>query len=434
MTKIKRANLITMGCSKNLVDSEKLAWQLQQQGWDVDHEAEYLSHDVVFINTCGFINDAKTESIEMILDLVAAKSEGKIGKIVVFGCLVARYRDALMHELPEVDLWVGNYSAREMMQLLSLEARGEAHRFNAGPGHYAYLKIAEGCDRKCSYCAIPLIKGRYISRPVDAVVAEAELLASEGVKELLVIAQDLSFYGLDVDGKNHLPELVDKLTAIEGIEWVRLHYLYPNAFPTEILDMMRDNPKLCAYLDIPLQHVSDTVLKKMRRATNRRQTEAILEAARENVPGIALRTTMLVGHPGETEADFQALMDFVEKWKFDRLGVFTYSEEEGTWGAERFDDSIPEAVKQERAEALMNLQEDISLELNQQKVGKQLKLIIDRREGGMLVGRSEYDSVEVDNEMFIDSDTDIEPGTFCEVEVTAATAHELEAKLIKILG
>lgn len=433
MEKIKRANLITMGCSKNLVDSEKLAWQLQQQGWETEHEAENWVHDIVFLNTCGFINDAKEESIEMIFDLLTAKSEGKIGKIVVFGCLVERYGKQLKAELPEVDAWMGNYSTPLMMKLLDLEKSNSEKRINSALGHYAYLKIAEGCDRKCSYCAIPLIKGKYISRPVDAVVKEAELLASEGVKELLVIAQDLSFYGLDVDGKNYLPELVNKLTAIDGIEWVRLHYLYPNAFPTEILDMMRDNPKLCAYLDIPLQHISDSVLKKMRRATNRRQTEGILKAAREKVPGIALRTTMLVGHPGETEADFQELLEFVDKWKFDRLGVFAYSEEEGTWGAERFDDSIPEEIKQERAEALMNLQEGISLELNQQKVGNHLKVIIDRREGGMLVGRSEYDSVEVDNEIFIDTEQDVEPGTFCEIEISAATAHELEGRLIKIL-
>ncbi|HKK69365.1 MAG TPA: 30S ribosomal protein S12 methylthiotransferase RimO [Bacteroidales bacterium] len=433
MEKFKTANLITMGCSKNLVDSEKLAWQLQQQGWKAEHEAEIWSHDIVFLNTCGFINDAKEESIEMMLDLVAAKSAGKVGKIVVFGCLVERYGEQLKQEIPEIDAWLGNYSTPLMMRLLNLEAMNEEQRINSSFGHYAFLKIAEGCDRKCSYCAIPLIKGKYISRPVDAVVKEAEILASEGVRELLVIAQDLSFYGLDVDGKNHLPELVHKLTAIEGIEWVRLHYLYPNAFPTEILDMMRNNSKLCAYLDIPLQHISDSVLKKMRRATNRRQTETILQAAREKVPGIALRTTMLVGHPGETEADFQELMEFVEKWKFDRLGVFTYSEEEGTFGASRFDDSIPEAVKQERAEALMDLQEHISLELNQARVGNHLKVIIDRREGGMLVGRSQYDSVEVDNEIFIHSDQNPEPGTFCEIEISAATAHELEGKLIKIL-
>lgn len=433
MTKIKTANIITMGCSKNLVDSEKLAWQLKQHGWEVEHEAENWFHDIVFLNTCGFINDAKEESVQMILDLAEAKKLGQIKTIVVFGCLVQRYSDELKGEIPEVDYWMGNYSTSQMMKLLKLQEIDGDARINADFGHYAYLKIAEGCDRKCSYCAIPLIKGQYISRPVDKIINEARYLASEGVKEILLIAQDLSYYGFDLKNKDLLPDLVQTLSEIEGIEWVRLHYLYPNAFPDRILDMMAENPKICAYLDIPLQHVNDEVLKKMRRATNKAETERILKLAREKVPNISLRTTMLVGHPGETEEAFNELLDFVKQWKFDRLGVFTYSEEEGTYGAKSFEDAISDDIKEERANILMEVQEQISADLNQEKVGKTMKVMVDRREAGWYYARSEHDSVEVDNEITFQSEKFLEPGTFCELEITQATAYELEGKLVKIL-
>ncbi len=434
MTKVKQANIITMGCSKNLVDSEKLAWQLTQQGWNVEHEAEHLNHDIVFINTCGFINDAKEESVQMILDLAEAKNLGQIKTVVVFGCLVQRYPADLKEEVPEVDYWMGNYSTAQMMKLLRLESTDSYERINSAQGHYAYLKIAEGCDRKCSFCAIPLIKGKFISRSVDEIVAEAKYLASEGVKELLLIAQDLSFYGHDFQDNELLPTLVQQLSEIQEIEWIRLHYLYPNAFPEAILTMMAENQKICAYLDIPLQHVNDDVLKRMRRATNKKETERILTIAREKVPGICLRTTMLVGHPGETEEAFQELLDFVKTWKFDRLGVFTYSEEEGTFGAEFLEDTIPEDVKVDRANQLMEIQEQISADLNKKKIGETLKIIVDRREAGWYYGRSEHDSVDVDNEILFESEKFIEPGTFCEIEITDASAFDLEGKLLRILG
>ncbi len=433
MTKPKTANIITMGCSKNLVDSEKLAWQLTQNGWEVDHEAEHWFHDIVFVNTCGFIQDAKEESVQMILDLADAKNMKQIKTIVVFGCLVQRYAEELKQEIPEVDYWLGNYSTPQMLKLLKLNETPNHGRINSANGHYAYLKIAEGCNRSCSYCAIPLIKGEYVSRPLNDIIEEARYLADEGVKELILIAQDLSFYGYDLKDKDLLPRLIKELTAIENIQWIRLHYLYPNAFPDEILDIMASNPKLCAYLDIPLQHINNGVLNKMRRSANREETERILNLAREKVPNISLRTTILVGHPGETEKAFNELLDFVKQWKFDRLGVFTYSEEEGTYGADNFEDDIPENIKQERADLLMEIQEQISADINQQKIGQRLKVIVDRRESGWYYGRSEYDSVEVDNEIAFQSEKYLEPGTFCEVEIIETSAFDLEGKFIKVL-
>ncbi|MDA3820159.1 MAG: 30S ribosomal protein S12 methylthiotransferase RimO [Candidatus Delongbacteria bacterium] len=431
--KMRKANLITMGCSKNLVDSEKLAWQLKQQGWDVEHEAEKWSHDVVFINTCGFINDAKEESIEMILNVVEAKNSGQVGKIMVYGCLVERYREDLKNEIPEVDAWMGNYSTTHMMHLLAETFNTENKRINAGPGHYAYLKLAEGCSRKCAYCAIPLIKGKYVSRHPDAILAEAEHLASVGVKELLLIAQDLSYYGRDIEKPDYLPQLVEKLTKIKGIYWVRLHYLYPDDFPGEILTIMKNNPGVCNYLDIPLQHVNDAILKKMRRGTNKREIEAILQKARKSVPDIALRTSMMVGHPGETEDEFNELLEFIQTWQFDRLGVFTYSHEENTYGGKMYEDNIPEAIKQERAKQLMAVQENISFRKNQKWVGKTMNVLIERQEGDLLVGRSQYDSVEIDNEIYVESDHTLVTGSFCKVKILEASAYELKGKLINIL-
>jgi ribosomal protein S12 methylthiotransferase len=431
--KMRKANLITMGCSKNLVDSEKLAWQLKQQGWDVEHEAEKWSHDVVFINTCGFINDAKEESIEMILNVVEAKNSGQVGKIMVYGCLVERYREDLKNEIPEVDAWMGNYSTTHMMHLLAETFNTENKRINAGPGHYAYLKLAEGCSRKCAYCAIPLIKGKYVSRHPDAILAEAEHLASVGVKELLLIAQDLSYYGRDIEKPDYLPQLVEKLTKIKGIYWVRLHYLYPDDFPGEILTIMKNNPGVCNYLDIPLQHVNDAILNKMRRGTIKREVAAILQKARKSVPDIALRTSMMVGHPGETEDEFNELLEFIQTWQFDRLGVFTYSHEENTYGGKMYEDNIPEAIKQERAKQLMAVQENISFRKNQKWVGKTMNVLIERQEGDLLVGRSQYDSVEIDNELYVESDHTLVTGSFCKVKILEASAYELKGKLINIL-
>jgi ribosomal protein S12 methylthiotransferase len=433
MTIAIRANIITMGCSKNLVDSEKLAYQLKSNGWEVEHEADIINHNYVFINTCGFIHDAKEESIQMILDMVSEKSRGNIQKLVVFGCLVQRYFNELKAEIPEVDFWMGNYETQKMMSLLKLMTTGNEQRINSAFGHYAFLKIAEGCDRKCAFCAIPLIKGKYISRTPKSIIDEAKYLADNGVRELLVIAQDLSYYGLDQHNTNQLPALIENLTRINGIEWIRLHYLYPNAFPEKILDMMAENPKICSYLDIPLQHINDDVLKKMRRSTNRKTTERILNLAREKVNDIAIRTTMLVGHPGETEDAFNELLDFVKEQKFERLGVFTYSEEENTFGGEKYPDLIPEEIKNKRAEILMEVQSNISEYLNSRKLGKQTKVIVDRHEEGQYICRSEYDSVEIDNEIILDTTEKLESGTFCMVEIIDSSAFELQAKLINIL-
>lgn len=433
MGKAIHANIISLGCSKNTVDSEKLAWQLRQAGWQVEHEAEKLDHTHVFINTCGFILDAKEESVNTILDIIEAKKAGYVKEITVFGCLVERYRVELQKEMPEVDHWIGNYSGDRLLPVLQLEARRSHARIQAGPAHYAYLKIAEGCDRRCAYCAIPLIKGPYISRPERDILEEARYLGKNGVKELLMIAQDLSYYGIDTSKSARLPELSRKLCNIPEIQWIRYHYLYPANFPMEILDMMQNEAKICRYLDIPLQHISDRILKKMQRAANRKKIEEILQAAREKVPGIALRTTLMVGYPGETEKEFEALLDFIRTWRFERLGVFTYSEEEGTYAAEAYPDDIPEKVKQERADILMQTQQEISLELNSEKAGSQMTVLIDRREGNTWIGRSEFDSVEVDNEILLHGPDNLAPGDFCLVEITSAGAYELEGKTLKII-
>lgn len=434
MGKRKKANLITMGCSKNLVDSEKLAWQLNQHNYTVEHEAEKLNHDIVLINTCGFIKDAKEESVDIILQIAEQKKQGNIGEIVVFGCLVQRYFDELKEEIPEVDFWMGNYNTKQIMSLLKLDKTESDKRIINGFGHYAYLKISEGCDRNCSFCAIPIIKGKHKSRQIENIFTEAATLADAGVKEIILIAQDLSYYGKDISGKSLLPELINKLSSIDKIKWIRLHYLYPNTFPMEILDIMRDNDKVCSYLDIPLQHASDKVLKKMRRGSSKREIEDILDTARKKVPDIALRTTMMTGHPGESEEDFNELMEFVKKWRFERLGVFTYSEEEGTFGAKNFKDNIPDDVKQSRANNIMEEQQNISEELNSQKIGETLKVIVDGREGKSLICRSEFDSVEVDNEILVSTDEDIEPGTFIEVKILSATEFELEGRLVSVIN
>ncbi len=427
MAKIaKKINIITLGCSKNLVDSEQLASQAELAGYTVVHNSQISDFDIAFVNTCGFINDAKEESINTILELVDLKNSKKLKKIVVFGCLAERYFNELKAEIPEVDVFVGNYDLQKLMA--SLEAVGDDKNYDRifdSSGHYAYLKIAEGCNRNCAFCAIPLFKGKFVSREFSEIIKEAEFLAAKGVKELILIAQDLSFYGFDFDKKLLLPELVNKLSEIDGIEWIRLHYLYPFMFPDGLLDVIAENSKVCKYIDIPLQHISDNVLKSMNRGGTKNETIALLNKIREQIPDAVIRTTMLVGHPGEGDAEFEELLEFVKEQKFDRLGVFTYSEEEGTRAEANFDDITPQEVKDERAQILMDIQRDISAELNTARIGEIFKVIIDRKELDYFVGRTEFDSVEVDNEVIISTPEDLKIGSFCNVKIISSGDYEL---------
>ena len=397
-----KINVITLGCSKNLVDSEVLLKQLDKNKFIVSHDSEKLEHDIVIINTCGFINDAKQESIETILQAVKNKKQGRIKKVLVTGCLSARYHDELKKEIPEVDAYFGVNDLKEILNYLDADYKKEliGERHLTTPSHYAYLKIAEGCDRKCSFCAIPLIRGKHISKPVKDIVKEATLLANKGAKELILIAQDLTYYGIDIYKKRKLAELLEKLSDIKNVEWIRMQYAYPAAFPMDVLKVMRERKNICNYLDIPFQHISDRLLKSMNRAIDKKGTLKLIEKIKKEVPGIALRTSLIVGYPGETEKDFKELMNFVNDVKFDRLGVFTYSHEEST-KAYQLKDNISAKVKQERADALMKLQENISLEKNEALIGKTLKVIIDRKENEFFVGRTEFDSPEVDNEVLI---------------------------------
>lgn len=428
----KKINIITLGCSKNLVDSEQFAAQALSNGYEVVHNSNVFDFDIAVVNTCGFINDAKEESIETILELVGAKEESKIEKIIVFGCLTERYYDDLKAELPEVDVIIGNYNIDDLIAAIDSDFI-EDKKYERVPdshGHYAFLKIAEGCNRKCSFCAIPLFKGKYVSRSQDDIIAEANELARKGVKELILIAQDLSYYGYDFDKEFKLPELVEDLTKIDGIEWIRLHYLYPFLFPERLLDVIADNPKVCNYVDIPLQHISDNVLKAMNRGGTKEQTVELLNEMRRKIPNAVIRTTMLVGHPQETEDDFNELIEFVKEQKFDRLGVFTYSEEEGTSAAAKFTDDIPQEVKFEREEIIMEVQRDISRELNSKKLGNIYKVIIDRMEDTYYVARTEFDSVEVDNEVIIETDETLEIGSFYDVRITGFEDFELYGEKI----
>ncbi|MGM0376378.1 MAG: 30S ribosomal protein S12 methylthiotransferase RimO, partial [Bacteroidota bacterium] len=391
---MKQVDIITMGCSKNLVDSERLMRQFAEQGYSVEHDPADSKGDIVVINTCGFIGDAKEESIETILDFAGAKKEGRISKLFVMGCLSERYLTQMGEELPEVDKFYGKFNWNELITDLGNNYRPDLinERTLTTPGHYAYLKISEGCNRTCSYCAIPVITGKHVSRPIESLVEEARLLAAKGVKELQVIAQDLSYYGRDLYKKPMLAPLIEQLAEIEGIEWIRLHYAYPAGFPMDVLDVMAHNPKVCAYMDIALQHISDNMLKKMRRGVSGEQSIALINKMREKVPGIHLRTTMITGHPGETEADFQEMLDFVEATRFERLGVFPYSHEEDTYAWKHYTDDVPDEVKQERADRVMELQNGISRELNNQKTGQTLWVMIDRKEDHYFVGRTEFDS------------------------------------------
>lgn len=425
--KSRNINLITMGCSKNLVDSERLMRQLEASGWHLVHNGEVQDARVVVVNTCGFISDAKKESVDMILRCVRAKEEGLIDHLFVMGCLSERYKDELREEIPEVDAFFGARSLDDVLEALQAEEH-ESLRFErklTTPSHYAYLKIAEGCNRTCSFCIIPQIRGPYVSRPMEDIVEEARWLASQGVRELLVIAQDLTCYGIDLYKQQMLPELVRRLCAIDGIEWVRLHYMYPVRFPMEILDMMQTEPKLCKYVDIPVQHVSTEVLHKMRRHITSEKTTELLRTIRERVPGVTIRTTLMVGHPGEGKEEFEELVRFVNEFGFDRLGVFTYSHEENTYADNHYDDEVPERVKKERADRIMKLQSRISAARNDEKVGKVLRVIIDREEAEWYVGRTEGDSPEVDGEVLVEKTLALQPGSFQNVRITGAMEYDL---------
>lgn len=427
----KRVDVITLGCSKNLVDSELLIKQFQSNGYLVEHDSPNPQGEVIVINTCGFIGDAKEESIETILNFVEARKAGKISRLFVMGCLSERYFDELGKEIPEVDKFYGKFKWKDLISEMGIEYRADLknERSLTTPGHYAYLKVSEGCNRSCSYCAIPIITGKHQSRSIDSLVDEAERLARKGVKELQVIAQDLSYYGVDLYKKQMLAPLIRELSKVEGIEWIRLHYAYPAGFPMDVLDEMAQNPKVCKYMDIALQHISDPMLTAMRRKVTREQSYALLHKMRETVPGIHLRTTLIAGHPGETEADFQDLMAFVEEMKFERLGVFPYSHEEDTYAYRHYKDDVAPELKQERADALMELQNGISRVHNEAKVGQLLKVIVDREENGYYVGRSEFDSPEVDPEVLISSPRALAPGTFYEVRITGAEDYDLFAEV-----
>ena len=428
--KKNRINVITLGCSKNVYDSEILMGQLQASGKDVVHEEEGR---IVVINTCGFIDNAKEESVNTILDAVSAKKAGHLDQVFVTGCLSERYKPDLEKEIPDVDQYFGTRDLPLLLKALGADYKRElvGERLTTTPQHYAYLKISEGCDRPCSFCAIPLMRGGHKSTPIEDLVIEAEKLAAKGVVELILIAQDLTYYGLDLYKKRRLADLVTALSEVEGIAWIRLHYLFPTGFPEDVLDVIRENPKVCAYVDIPLQHIADPVLKSMRRGTTMEKTNRLLEAMRSKVPGMAIRTTLIVGYPGETEEDFQTLLQWVKDQRFERLGVFTYSHEENTH-AFGLEDDVPAEVKQDRLNAIMEAQMDISEALNSKKVGQRIVCIIDRVEAdGGYVGRTEHDSPDVDNEVHIHApEVHLKKGTFVEVEITASSEYDLEAVLV----
>lgn len=421
---------MTLGCSKNQVDSEVLLTQLRGNHIDAVHESQKDDANVVVINTCGFIDNAKQESIDTILRYVDAKEEGLVEKVYVTGCLSQRYKDDLEKEIPLVDAWFGTRDLSRLLKQLNANYKHElvGERILTNPHHYAYLKISEGCDRPCSFCAIPLMRGGHQSRPMEELVLEAKNLAKNGTKELLLIAQDSTYYGLDLYKKRNLAELLRRLSDVDGIDWIRLHYAFPAGFPMDVLDVMAERANICKYLDIPLQHGSTGMLNIMRRGTTREKTQQLLQTIREKVPDIAIRTTLIAGHPGETEADFQEMLKFVERSRFDRLGVFSYSHEENTHSHSMKDD-VPPETKQERVDAIMDLQQGISFELNQLKIGKTFKVLIDRKEGRNFVGRTEYDSPEVDNEVIVTSKSYLRLGDFASVNIHAATEFDLSGEV-----
>jgi len=430
--KKNKVNVVTLGCSKNLFDSEVMMAQLKANKFDVEHESMHDDAEIVIINTCGFIDNAKQESIDTILRYAQAKTDGAVDKVYVTGCLSERYKDDLEVEIPEVDAFFGTRDLPRLLKTLKADYKHElvGERLLTTPSHYAYFKIAEGCDRPCSFCAIPLMRGKHVSTPMEDLVNSAKSLAAQGVKELMLIAQDLTYYGLDIYKKRNLAELVDRLSEVEGIEWIRLHYAFPAGFPMDVLDVMNAKPKVVKYLDMPLQHGSTSILKSMRRGITREKTEALVNEIRAKVPGIAIRTTLIAGYPGETEADFREMYDFVERMKFERLGIFTYSHEENTHAYSLTDD-VPDKLKRQRADEIMELQSGISHELNQQKVGKIYRVLFDRAEGEYFIGRTEFDSPEVDNEVLVKkSEGYVRIGDFAYVEITSADHYDLYGKLI----
>jgi ribosomal protein S12 methylthiotransferase len=422
-----KVNIITLGCSKNLVDSEVLSGHLAAGDIDVVHESAKKDHNIVIVNTCGFIDKAKEESVNTILDQVELKRKGKLDKVYVTGCLSERYRGDLEKEIPEVDAWFGTMEMPLILKRFEVDYRAElvGERLLATPQHYAYLKIAEGCNRTCSFCAIPLMRGGHVSKPIEQIVTEARGLVRMGVKEIMLIAQELTYYGLDLYKKRELPKLMHALADIEGLEWIRLHYAYPSKFPLEIIDVMKERPNICNYLDMPLQHASNNMLKAMRRMITREEMEDLIGNIRDRLPGICLRTTLITGYPGETEADVAELTGFLERMRFDRVGIFTYSHEENT-SAYTEEDNIPAEEKERRAQAIMEVQQEISLEKNQEKVGKVFKVMVDKREAGRYLGRTEFDSVEVDNEVVIQTDKRLKLGEFVQVKVTKAFDYDIE--------
>jgi len=427
--KKNKINVVTLGCSKNVYDSEVLMGQLKANGKEVVHEEE---GNIVVINTCGFINNAKEESVNTILEYVNKKQDGEVDKVFVTGCLSERYKPDLQKEIPDVDQYFGTTELPSLLKVLGADYKHEliGERLTTTPKNYAYLKIAEGCDRPCSFCAIPIMRGKHRSTPIEDIVIEAEKLAAKGVKELILIAQDLTYYGLDIYKKRNLAELLQALVKVKGIEWIRLHYAFPTGFPMDVLDVMKKEPKVCNYIDIPLQHISDSILKSMRRGTSKVKTTELLNEFRAAVPEMTIRTTLIVGYPGETEEHFQELRNWVKEMRFERLGCFTYSHEENTH-AYNLEDGIPEEVKQERANEIMEIQSQISWEMNQNKIGKEFKVVIDRKEGDYFVGRTEFDSPDVDNEVLIDATkTYLKTGEFTTVKITDAADFDLFGEVV----
>ena len=426
-------DIVTLGCSKNLVDSERLMKQLEEAGFKVTHDALHPQGSIAVINTCGFIGDAKEESVNTILEFAQAKEEGRLERLYVMGCLSERYMQELALEIPQVDRYYGKFDWPQLLADLGKDYREDLHvgRVLTTPRHYAYLKISEGCDRSCSYCAIPIMTGHHVSRPMYEILAEVSSLVAQGVKEFQVIAQELTYYGMDLYKRQALPDLVERIADLPGVEWIRLHYAYPANFPFGLLPVMRERPNVCKYLDIALQHISNHMLQLMRRHTTKEETYRLIERLRQEVPGIHLRTTLMVGHPGETEEDFAELKDFVRSVRFERMGAFAYSHEEGTYAARHYEDNVPSEVKQTRLDELMDLQRGISAEQNEAKVGQRLRTIIDRKEGEYYVGRTQYDSPEVDPEVLIEAgERRLRTGRFYDVEITGSDDYDLYGKLV----
>jgi ribosomal protein S12 methylthiotransferase len=430
--KQNKVNIITLGCSKNLVDSEMLSGQLVANDIDVVHENKKMDHNIVVVNTCGFIDKAKEESVNTILDQVALKQKGKLDKVYVTGCLSERYRGDLAAEIPEVDAWFGTMELPLMLNQLNADYKAEllGERLLSTPQHYAYLKISEGCNRTCAFCAIPLMRGQHVSKTIEQLVEEAKGLVKKGVKEVMLIAQELTYYGLDIYKERALPKLLNALADVEGLEWIRLHYAYPSKFPLEVLDTMRERDNICKYIDIPLQHASNNMLKAMRRNITREEMTELIMEIRKRVPGIAIRTTLITGFPGETLEDVEELKEFLQLHKFDRVGIFTYSHEENTSAYDLVDD-VPAEEKQRRAEEIMEVQQEISLAINQAKEGQILKVIIDKKEAGRWLGRTQFDSVEVDNEVVINTSKRLKPGDMVMVKITKAYDYDLEGELVE---